>query len=175
MGDLTCTLHESAEFSTIHLRGLQSFDDLDAISKIRFSAFFNRFLKNCQAMYFAHQDGILADQLWGEIGRTMTDLLGYSGLQQWWKTRKHWHTEEFARVVEISSRAEKCRRFRQPMIARKRRCRENTRELQTISRPWDCRLTILGGFVFYGSRSWSGFSRSRDVLPWLGASRRWSE
>src|SRR5256714_15304442 len=73
-GDLTCALHESAEFSAIYLRGVQSFDGLDSISKVRFSAFFNRFLKNFQAMYFAHQDGILTDQLEGEIGRAMTDL-----------------------------------------------------------------------------------------------------
>ena len=99
-GDLTCALHESAEFSTIYLRGVQSFNDLDAVSKVRFSAFFNRFLKNFQAMYFAHQDGILTDQLWGEIERTMTDLIGYPGVQQWWKTRRHWHTEEFASLVD---------------------------------------------------------------------------
>src|SRR5256885_14350012 len=53
-GDLTCALHESAEFSAIYLRGVQAFDDLDPVSKVRFSAFFNRFLKNFQAMYFAH-------------------------------------------------------------------------------------------------------------------------
>ena len=107
-GDLTCALHESAEFSTIYLRGLQSFENLDAIEKVRFSAFFNRFLKNFQAMYFAHQERILSDQLWGEIERTMSDLLGYPGLQQWWKTRRHWQTEEFARVVDtIIAKGEK--------------------------------------------------------------------
>jgi hypothetical protein len=99
-GDLTCALHESAEFSAIYLRGLQSFDALDSISKLRFSAFFNRFLKNSQAMYFAHRDGILTDELWGEIERTMTDLIGYPGVQQWWKTRRHWHSQEFASVVD---------------------------------------------------------------------------
>jgi hypothetical protein len=99
-GDLTKALHDSAEFSSIFLRGLQSFEKLDAIEKVRFSAFFNRFFKNFQAMYFAHQERILTDELWGEIERTMTDLLGYSGLQQWWKTRRHWHTEEFAKVVD---------------------------------------------------------------------------
>jgi len=99
-GDLTKALHDSAEFSAIYLRGLQSFENLDSIARVRFSAFFNRFFKNFQAMYFAHQDGILTDQLWGEIERTMTDLLGYSGLQQWWKTRRHWQTEQFARVVD---------------------------------------------------------------------------
>ena len=99
-GDLTKALHDSAEFSSIFLRGLQSFEKLDTIERVRSSAFFNRFLKNFQAMYFAHQDGILTDQLWGEIDRTMTDLLGYQGLQQWWETRRHWQTEEFASVVD---------------------------------------------------------------------------
>jgi hypothetical protein len=51
-------------------------------------------------MYFAHRDGILTDELWGEIERTMTDLIGYPGVQQWWKTRRHWHSQEFASVVD---------------------------------------------------------------------------
>jgi hypothetical protein len=99
-GDLTKALHDSSEFSAIFLRGLQSFDDLDAVSKVRFSAFFNRFFKNFQAMYFSHRDGVLSAPLWGEIERTMSDFIAYPGLQQWWKTRKHWHTEEFGRVVD---------------------------------------------------------------------------
>jgi hypothetical protein len=99
-GDLTCALHESAEFSAIYLRGLQSFDDLDAVSKVRLSAFFNRFFKNFQAMYFSHCDGVLSASLWGEIERTMSDLIAYPGTRQWWETRRHWHTEEFSRVVD---------------------------------------------------------------------------
>ena len=39
-GDLTKALHDSAEFSEIFLRGLQSFETLDSIEKVRFSAFF---------------------------------------------------------------------------------------------------------------------------------------
>jgi hypothetical protein len=99
-GDLTRAFHESAELSAIYLRGLQSFDDLDPVSKLRLSAFLNRFFKNFQAMYFAHRDGILAAELWGEVDRTMADLIAYPGVQQWWATRKNWHTEEFGRVVD---------------------------------------------------------------------------
>jgi hypothetical protein len=99
-GELTRALHDSSEFCAIFLRGLQSFDDLDAISKLRFSAFFNRFFKNFQAMYFSHCDGVLTAASWGEIERTMADFIAYPGLQQWWKTRRHWHTEKFARVVD---------------------------------------------------------------------------
>jgi hypothetical protein len=30
----------------------------------------------------------------------MSDFLAYDGVQQWWATRKHWHTESFIRVVD---------------------------------------------------------------------------
>ena len=56
-GDLTKSLHDNAEFGAIYLRGVRSFNELDAVSKLRFSAFLNRFFKNFQAMYFSHRDG----------------------------------------------------------------------------------------------------------------------
>ena len=99
-GDLTRALHESAEFTAIYLRGVHSFHDLDAVSKLRFSAFQNRFFKNFEGMYYSRREGILTSELWDEIDRTMSDFLAYDGIQQWWETRKHWHTEAFVRVVE---------------------------------------------------------------------------
>ena len=45
-------------------------------------------------------DGILTPSLWGKIERAMSDFLAYPGVRQWWATRKHWYTEEFARLVD---------------------------------------------------------------------------
>src|SRR5437764_14137943 len=99
-GDLTCALYDSAELSAIFLRGVQSFADLDPVSKLRFSAFFNRFLNYFEGMYFSHCDGILTASSWGKIERSMSELIAYPGVQQWWETRRLWHTEEFGRVVD---------------------------------------------------------------------------
>jgi len=99
-GDLTKALHENPEFSALYLRGVHSFHNLDAVSKLRFSAFQNRFFKNFEGMYYSRREGILTSELWDEIDRTMSDFLAYDGIQQWWETRKHWHTEAFVRVVE---------------------------------------------------------------------------
>jgi hypothetical protein len=99
-GDLTRALHEDAEFTAIYLRGVQSFRDLDAVSKLRFSAFQNRFFKNFEGMYYSLCEGILTPELWGEIERTMSDFLAYDGVRQWWETRKHWHTEKFRDVID---------------------------------------------------------------------------
>jgi hypothetical protein len=107
-GDLTKSFHDNAEFCAIYLRGVQSFNDLDAVEKLRFSSFLNRFLKNFQAMYFSHRDGVLSTSLWGEVERTMRDVVAYPGVQQWWGTRRRWHTEEFARFVDaLIARADK--------------------------------------------------------------------
>lgn len=99
-GDLTKALHENAEFTALYLRGIQSFHDLDVVSKLRFSAFQNRFFKNFEGMYYSRREGILSPELWEEIDRTMSDFLAYDGVRQWWETRKHWHTEAFVRVVD---------------------------------------------------------------------------
>jgi len=99
-GDLTKALHASGKFSALYLRGVQSFSDLDGVSKLKFSTFHNRFFHNFEGMYFSFRDGILTPPLWGEIERTMSDFLAYPGVRQWWATRKHWYTEEFARVVD---------------------------------------------------------------------------
>jgi hypothetical protein len=98
-GDLTESLHNNPEMAAIFLRGAHSFKDLDAVSKLRFSAFFNRFLNVFEGMYFSHAQGLLTESSWRAIERTMVDLISYPGVQQWWETRKHWHTEEFDRVV----------------------------------------------------------------------------
>ena len=99
-GDLTKALHENPEFTALFLRGVQSFHDLDAVSKLRFSAYQNRFFKNFEGMYYSRREGILTTDLWNEIDRTMGDFLAYDGVRQWWETRKHWHTEAFVRVVD---------------------------------------------------------------------------
>jgi len=30
----------------------------------------------------------------------MADIIAYPGVQQWWRTREHWYTDEFRGVVE---------------------------------------------------------------------------
>jgi hypothetical protein len=99
-GDLTRSCQDNADICAIYLRGILSFNDLDAVSKLWFSSFLNRFFKNFQAMYFSHRDGVLNASLWGEVERTMSDVIAYPGTQEWWETRRHWHTQEFASVID---------------------------------------------------------------------------
>src|SRR5947209_19373077 len=50
-GELTKALHENGEFTAIYLRGVQSFHDLDVLSKLRFSALQYRFINIYDVLY----------------------------------------------------------------------------------------------------------------------------
>ena len=98
--DLVKTGQESREFAVFFLRGVRSFDGLDAPDKLRFSAFFTRYTRNCEGMFIYYRDGALEKALWDEVERTMIDNFAYTGVREWWGTRKHWLTDEFRVVVE---------------------------------------------------------------------------
>src|SRR4051794_22902879 len=98
--ELVRSAQDSREFAVLFLRGVRSFHDLDAADKLRFSAFFTRFTRNCEGMFMYHRDGALEKALWEEVERTMIDYFAYAGVREWWATRKHWLTDEFRAVVE---------------------------------------------------------------------------
>ena len=99
-GELVKTGQESRDFAELFLRGIQSFQNLDAPDKLRFSAFFTRFTRNAEGMFIYYRDGALEKALWDEVERTMIDYFAYPGVREWWTTRKHWLTDEFRAVAE---------------------------------------------------------------------------
>src|SRR5437764_9081401 len=98
--DLVKSAQESREFAVLFLQGVRSFTELDGPDKLRFSAFFTRYTRNCEGMFIYYRDGALEKTLWDEVERTINDYFAYPGGREWWATRKHWLTDEFRAVVE---------------------------------------------------------------------------
>ena len=98
--ELVKTPQESREFAELFLQGMRSFYDLDAPDKLRFSAFFTRFTRNCEGMFIYYRDDALDKALWDRVEQIMSDYFAYAGAREWWATRKHWLTDEFRAVVE---------------------------------------------------------------------------
>src|SRR5438477_3130514 len=99
-GDLVKSAQESADFSALFLKGIRSFYGLDPVAKLRFSAFFTRFTRNCEGMFLYYRDGALDKARGCQVERTISDYFAYPGVKEWWSTRKHWLTDEFRTVVE---------------------------------------------------------------------------
>ena len=96
------SLHDGSELAEIWLKGNHDFDNLDVISKLRYGAYFGRFLRNSEGLYLQVQEKSLDPMVWRGIERTIRDLIILPGAQTWWQTRQHWYTDNFQRLIEES-------------------------------------------------------------------------
>jgi len=97
--ELVKTMNESPDFGLIYIRGLQDFDALDSLAKLRFSAYLLRVFRYWDGIHFHFLDGSLPTPYWQSIRRQMQDIVPYPGVQSWWQTRKHWYTDEFGILI----------------------------------------------------------------------------
>ena len=105
--DLMRSQAESAELCAIWLRGLNSFEELDATSKLRFGSHLGRQLRAADSLYLHFLDGTLDARLWRGFDRTIADIAAYPGFQEWWPTRKHWYSDEFCALIDSDIKAAK--------------------------------------------------------------------
>ena len=97
--ELIRTINESQDFGSIYLRGLQNFESLDSVSRLRFGAYLMRVFRYWDGIYFHYMDGAMPQQFWQAVRRQIQDVVAYPGVQAWWASRKHWYTDEFNRLI----------------------------------------------------------------------------
>ena len=98
--DFRKSISDNADLAAIHLRGLQSFEDLNPVEKLRFGSALGRIFVLSEGLYLFYLDGALASELWKTFEQTTADLIAYPGAQSWWATRKHWHTARFRALID---------------------------------------------------------------------------
>ena len=100
-GDLTCALHDSARAQrNFSAQVVQSFADLDPVSNSGSARSSTPLFNHFEAMYCAHSEGLL-DGIGMRVrsSGTMSDVIAYPGIQQWWKERKTLRTRKSSAAV----------------------------------------------------------------------------
>jgi len=100
LSDFRKSISDNGDFAAILLRGLESFDALDPVEKLRFGSGLGRLFNLSEGLYLFYLDQALSPELWKTIEQTTADLAAYPGVQAWWATRKRWHTAKFRAVVD---------------------------------------------------------------------------
>ncbi len=97
--ELVRTMNESPDFGAIYLSGLQNFELLDPVSRLRFGAYLLRVFRYWDGIYFHYTDGTMPPQFWQSVRRQMQDIVAYPGVQAWWVSRQNWYTDDFNGLV----------------------------------------------------------------------------
>jgi hypothetical protein len=98
--DLMRSQVENAELCDLWLRGLQSFEELDSASRLRFGSQLGRQLRIADSLYLHFLNGTLDPRLWRGLDSTIGDIAAYPGFQKWWLIKKHWYSDELRELID---------------------------------------------------------------------------
>jgi len=100
----------------LYYRGLHDFESLEGGELVRFSVLLVQLFQILQDVYFQQVDGHLDPRVGGKVETIMRDINANPGVQAWWRTRSHWFTDEFAKLInELQQTAKAPTMYRQPM------------------------------------------------------------
>ena len=92
-------LTEHPHVAELYYRGIRDFESLEGADIARFSALMNQPFRNVEDMYYQHMEGHLDPRRWRGFEALLRDLNAYPGVQAWWRSRAHWFSDEFAKLV----------------------------------------------------------------------------
>ncbi|MBW2291889.1 MAG: hypothetical protein JRG89_21690 [Deltaproteobacteria bacterium] len=99
--DYVALIANDTETTDIYARGAQSFGALRPEEKVRFDLLAVTFMKAAETFFRLNRDGALDPSEWESWERTIADVIGRPGFQQWWQERKHRYSDEFQEWIEL--------------------------------------------------------------------------
>jgi len=87
-------MSSSESLGNIYIRGLDSFDELPAGEKIRFTTLLSQITQITESLHKHYLEGKLDPDLWRGYDARMKDLFSQPGAKSWWGTRRHWFSEK---------------------------------------------------------------------------------
>jgi hypothetical protein len=104
-------LTQYPHLAELYYRGIHDFESLEGADIARFSALMVGAFRNYEDMYYQHLEGHLDPRVWRGFEAVMRDLIGYPGVQAWWRSRSHWFDEEFAKLINQQRQTAKAPRL----------------------------------------------------------------
>lgn len=98
--ELMSTVAKNEDFADIWLRGLQDYESLNPVEKVRMSSFLGQLTNVTQGLLQQYQLGRLDQVTWEAFDSRVTDVIGSPGGRSWWRTRKHWFNKPLQTYYE---------------------------------------------------------------------------
>ena len=100
----------------LYYRGIHDFESLKGADVVGCSTLMAQLFRMYEETYDQLLEGHLAPRMWRRAEAPMRDLIGYPGIQAWWRLRSHWFSEEFVNHInQLQQTAKPPRMYREPM------------------------------------------------------------
>ena len=83
----------------LYYRGIHDLKSLKGADRVGFNMLMAQLFRIYEEMYYQQLEGHLNPRVWRGTEAPMRELIGYPGIQAWWRLRSHWFDEEFAKFI----------------------------------------------------------------------------
>ena len=80
-------------------RGVTDYESIQGVDLPRYNALIDHLFRIYEDMYYQNLEGHLDPRVWHGFQAPMRDIIAYPGIQDWWQSRSHWFSREFAEFV----------------------------------------------------------------------------
>ncbi len=91
---------EHPNLSELFVKGVRDFATLNPTEVVQFSSHLGRIFRVGENIYHQYKQGLFDPTTWRGVERTLVDLARFPGVKEWWPTRSHWYSDEFATLVQ---------------------------------------------------------------------------
>ena len=90
---------ENKEVAEIWLKGIENFDSLDNVEKVRFLGDLSRTFRSTEGLLYLKLRGRPDPKVWKGMDQSTRDLCKCSGVKSFWSMRSHWYTDELNEYI----------------------------------------------------------------------------
>ena len=94
------SIANNSGLAELYFRGIHDLASLNGAELPRFSALLGHTCRMWEDEFFQWNEGHLDLRLWHGYDAAIGDFFSFPGVQAWWKTRSHWHSEQFQSFIE---------------------------------------------------------------------------
>jgi hypothetical protein len=89
-----------ADTACIYVRGINGLENLNGIERYRFFILWFHILRAGEQLHYYSLEGMVDQRIWRGFQRQLDEVLRLPGVQQYWKIRKDWYSDEFQAFVD---------------------------------------------------------------------------
>jgi hypothetical protein len=92
-------LASNNDVAELFLLGIRDFHSLSGAQVVRFSSLLGHLYRIFEDIFYQRAEDNIDARVWRGFEGPMGDIIAYPGVQDWWKTRCHWYSQEFQQFI----------------------------------------------------------------------------
>lgn len=93
-------LAQDSAAACIYVKGTSGLNNLDGAERLRFFVMLFQIYRSGEQLHFYAREGMVEPRIWRGYERQLTEVTALPGVQQWWKSRRRWFSDDFQVYVD---------------------------------------------------------------------------